>query len=482
MSTFECFVGKKWSNNTIRRNTPLIFVNCVISLLLIIILFTIIYKRTGILMILLPLTFLVLLINFKEIISLRNISLCVFFFTFVIGSHLHFTSNGIRKDLCVDFVIYSLFYIFGYNYYYILPKNIIIKVNKVNNQRAIYCKHLLERIFWFLLLLRCGVFSIKIVKVGFYNWWAGEMLVKSIQQYAEGGSQVAIIILSNWFVNIIVWTSVIFYVSICRLSNSRPRLGLPVLLLVVFPLLELSRGGVFTGVLFLLVASRLLGGRKSVLIILTSVIVVIIIASFIGALREKALRPGLDLFRSSGLIQMLGNTIAGEFSQVVAYREIKDNIGQLGYQYGKTIALPFVTKPIPRAIWPEKPLNSSAYYMYYFHPDSAKAGFFLAPTIFGDLYLNFGFVGCIIGAFFWGLINAFADGVITGRLKTVSYVKLALSILLFVNCYSLVRNNISDSVFSVLLTCIGVILYGRFLSPYNKLKRYQVNDTDANRH
>lgn len=82
--------------------------------------------------------------------------------------------------------------------------------------------------------------------------------------------------------------------------------------------------------------------------------------------------------------------------------EHKQCFGNL--QYGKTIIMPVIQKPIPRSIWKNKTLNGAAVYTENMYPGSLESGYAIAPGICFDLFLNFGIIGTLI---FFALLGAF---------------------------------------------------------------------------
>ena len=61
-----------------------------------------------------------------------------------------------------------------------------------------------------------------------------------------------------------------------------------------------------------------------------------------------------------------------------------------------------ITMPIPRSLWPGKPEEVTRIFASLLRPDGPP-GLTIPPTIMGDLYVNFGYVG-IPGMVVWGLI------------------------------------------------------------------------------
>lgn len=78
----------------------------------------------------------------------------------------------------------------------------------------------------------------------------------------------------------------------------------------------------------------------------------------------------------------------------------------LPYQSGATIA-GYLIAPVPRAIWPDKPLISVGPQIGSAIYGNERSG--VPPGMFGDMYLNFGVAGILLGSVALGLILAAVD-------------------------------------------------------------------------
>lgn len=82
------------------------------------------------------------------------------------------------------------------------------------------------------------------------------------------------------------------------------------------------------------------------------------------------------------------------------FQEIPDRVNFL---FGLGF-LQLLIHPIPRILWPSKPMQPSSYFMEQVLPEFYTYGTGFASSIFGDLYWNFGVLGIPIGMFFIGLL------------------------------------------------------------------------------
>jgi oligosaccharide repeat unit polymerase len=71
--------------------------------------------------------------------------------------------------------------------------------------------------------------------------------------------------------------------------------------------------------------------------------------------------------------------------------------------YGATY-LKFIYQFIPRVIWPNKPIDVTTMMSELFRPGQVAKGDSYGPTLFGEMYYNFGISGIVIGCFVVGIV------------------------------------------------------------------------------
>jgi hypothetical protein len=74
------------------------------------------------------------------------------------------------------------------------------------------------------------------------------------------------------------------------------------------------------------------------------------------------------------------------------------------YLYGQSYYR-LLFAPIPRFVWPTKPLNTQRVFAQVVEPSAAATGLTLPPGLVGDMYINFGYLG-VLGMFVLGVIFA----------------------------------------------------------------------------
>lgn len=75
---------------------------------------------------------------------------------------------------------------------------------------------------------------------------------------------------------------------------------------------------------------------------------------------------------------------------------------RIRYQLGRTY-LEAVTRPVPRALWPEKPRAAETQLMAEIWPQLSSANVGFAFSLFGEPYLNFGPLGVVLMALVFGV-------------------------------------------------------------------------------
>jgi hypothetical protein len=78
------------------------------------------------------------------------------------------------------------------------------------------------------------------------------------------------------------------------------------------------------------------------------------------------------------------------------------------YRYGKTLLVALLS-PIPRAIWPDKPIGLGKELTWYLGPYYARTydpnrGLSITPTLVGDFYANLGVFGILLGGLVLGVV------------------------------------------------------------------------------
>ena len=313
--------------------------------------------------------------------------------------------------------------------------------------------------------------ALKIATYGVGSFYGGQALVDQFATYGAASVSGGVTQIVNFFLRYTSIAAVVIYVQASLSAAVGIRYRYPLVLLVGLPILSLARSDALIGAGFVLViygverriAARPSGsnshqvtptvapvGRKRTrrsLAMATIMVTALLAALVIGGLRQSRMSPAANvsaLERSVPLLQ-------SEFTPIQAYAEIKENQEILGRPYGSTIVWPLVFKVVPRGLFPGKPNNSGAYYMSKVRPLEFAAGYALPPTFFGDIFLNFGTVGAILGCLLLGFVAARLDV----AYKEPQLSRIAWFLIVYANFYSLLRSPLSESLAGLLLTTLA---------------------------
>lgn len=184
---------------------------------------------------------------------------------------------------------------------------------------------------------------------------------------------------------------------------------------------------------------------------------IVLFAGTIGVIRALGTES-----KSSELAIVLSSEMSIEFDNYVEVFNMFDNRNGLG---GSTI-VPVFTIPIPRAIFPEKEKYKTAgeYFKDYHNHDHIRIGERL--TYVGELYMNWGRIGIIIGMIIMG--------VILGWLSDASkYLMSSSSIYIYIQTIISVTSFIAGDIASVV---VNFIMTNMIIIMYVILKRVHIFD------
>jgi oligosaccharide repeat unit polymerase len=110
------------------------------------------------------------------------------------------------------------------------------------------------------------------------------------------------------------------------------------------------------------------------------------------------------------LSQVVNREFEGNFLQLQVLTELVDRMPEeLPYQHGRTL-LSLFTMPVPRWLWPDKPLPAAGVFTMSFWPDKWLEGGTSMPTgLVGELYMNFASLGVAAGMWLFGRVYARAE-------------------------------------------------------------------------
>jgi len=380
----------------------------------------------------------------SRLLLLRNWYIGYVVLVFVIGGHLLWPDPD---ALMIDALIYIAAFLLGY---WLFGRG-AISASRPGPRTPLW---VLRRVLLMLVFARVGLIVYQIAFVyGLTDYFSGAALVRQLNVYGQ------LDIGNGWFViltnilNLSTVAACAYYLRECLAQESAPRFGLVAGLMVGMPLLALQRSSVLFGVAFLSVAYAFIARvrREKVAAKVTAAAVAGILALgvgvFLGLLREDAFTHGAVSNQSFG--DRVFNLAEGEMSPIIVYATFEADAGKLvDYQHGQTILSPLLFKLVPRNWYTDKPINSGAFYATQYQPAAFAAGYSMAPSLWGALYLNFGYVGTIVGSFLLGMLTARLDRIYRER----RIEELGWYLIVYYSYYSVLRDDVTNAATVLVLT------------------------------
>ena len=157
---------------------------------------------------------------------------------------------------------------------------------------------------------------------------------------------------------------------------------------------------IFSPIIFTYISNNKRVKFRTIISILGIIVIVMGLMQFI----RGALRSGNSIDWASFDSNIFIESIKGNFDVYKTFYGIVNAVpSQLDYQWGMASIVSVVTMLIPRAIWPQKPISPLITELYRFcGPLAAQSGQAM-PNI-SEFYLDFGWFGCVIGFFIYGIL------------------------------------------------------------------------------
>jgi oligosaccharide repeat unit polymerase len=265
-------------------------------------------------------------------------------------------------------------------------------------------------LFFFAIITFISLF-LYVQKLGIVGTLAMKFSAKRSLILEGGNYQYASLGYYRWGASLL---SYVFYFSLILLIRSRRKLfsltGIVVLLIgilsIIFPVLTSSRAGVLFHIINAILIWHYLKRPISFRILMSTVSIAVAIFILLTALRIMGHRNRVlgidDFFEPEKMIEsVIGNRNLFCVAKTAHILEAVPD--KLEYQYGKTF-LTWVFAPIPRTLWKEKPVVRIGNELgeAIFQRRDKSTG--VPPGFIGELYMNFGFMGILIGMYFLGLL------------------------------------------------------------------------------
>jgi hypothetical protein len=426
----------------------------------------------------------VAVINLKHVFCLKNYFLAYVMLLFGVGGQ-HFATGNVTLSL--DLISYVLIFLLGYELAARASDNSRWQPEPQVAEGSAADRDVAQR----LLIAVLGGWTVllagQLLVYGVGDFYGGTSLADRIARYGRPDFVNGLLTAAEQGLSMVTVAVAVYYIHRCVMRQSTPNFVLLSLVFMVVPIALLRRADNAIGTLFLVAtqpaASRLVGARYS-LIRTVPFVIASLLLSFgssivIGSLRETSRPlppPTPPAVTASAAPSIEGPVVVvvpsspqplpplltpertdrliySELSPIIAYRDIRENPADFGYSFGATILPPLALKIIPRSWLPDKPISSSAFYMNRRDPSALASGYVLPVTIFGDALLNFGYAGCLAVAMIIGLVAGRLDRVLTHRMAR----DFPIFLIIFYYFYVILRNDLANSLASVMLTVLVYI-------------------------
>lgn len=262
-----------------------------------------------------------------------------------------------------------------------------------------------------------------------------------------------------------------------RIYNKKNLLIWLILLIVSIALLLLTggRSSILYGVMTLFIMVHYLKKQVSVTtsIIGGGTLFFFVVIVYRVVLRDKYFKANDDLSTFTILINAIKDFPRYFFGgydvlQFDALLTLLANKAQYTFLYGETLLAALVS-PIPRSLYPEKGYGAMAYFTktffpHFYYPNNVEVN----VSYIGEMYLNFGLLGIIIGMFILALVL----GVMYKRfIMNQSVICFFLYTITIVRVISLIRGDIFNFWVYYIQDIAPIILVLLFLGMGNKKKR-----------
>ncbi len=213
-------------------------------------------------------------------------------------------------------------------------------------------------------------------------------------------------------VNLLLVVAIIWWVrSLLTQTRRGPVFWMFVALALAGAALQGSKSILFIGVVWAALLWHRLGRRiPNRVILIGGVTVFVALGAYALVLREyfavgQFVTIDPDFITPEALWFLVKRELGGNFIQLQTLSVLVDRMpADLDYQYGQTY-LATLALPVPRGLWPGKPLPSTGVFTTAFWPDSwYEAGTSLPPGLMGEMYMNFHIVGVFAGMLAFGAL------------------------------------------------------------------------------
>ncbi|KHT43159.1 O-antigen polymerase [Vibrio sinaloensis] len=301
-----------------------------------------------------------------------------------------------KDDLVLPLFYYLIFIFFFTLALIIKNKKIILITYKNLSNRVVVSSTLIIRSF---VLVTIGI-AVYATKMGTLNpvELISNVLANRIDMQNSGGLYV------QTFVLLILQTSLFINAVMYFKTKNRLLLLSTFIILVINFLVTFTLGGrgmIIVPILMLFFYKYKITGRSDWIRIISFVFVFIIFSGWYGMYRD-----GVTSVNNTIVISDVLGNILDRYVQFDNFIRVVKN--PVDYYIGQSF-VDFLSSPIPRSIFPDKPYNFNSQMTQIYHPAQAERFLVTDFTMLSELLLNFGIVGIVVGSFLFGRLISYLN-------------------------------------------------------------------------
>lgn len=318
---------------------------------------------------------------------------------FIIACEISFTIKGLnilgiekfsQKDFNEAFILYIIFIIgvlIG-SRVYIFDKIISTYNNlakRTINKRKFF-------IYFIIAIPLCILLYLKMLGTSNFSIIFSNLLNNRMLFQNSGGLYVQTVILT--LLKISVYILFIFILLKERFSYKKILFVISFLILLLITLSLGGRGEIIFPIIALLFIYERIRNKVSIKRLLMLGVIIVIFSGWYGMLRDG------ENIQETNISDNINNVL-NRYVQLDNLIRLASN--PVEYKFGQSF-VDFVLSPIPRNILPNKPYPFNSQMTQIYLPEQAERKIVSDFTAVGELYLNFGYLGILIGGILFGAI------------------------------------------------------------------------------
>lgn len=310
------------------------------------------------------------------------------------GMYILDTDKFPSADLVLPLLYYIIFIFFFTIGLLIKNKRVISSSYQMLSERMIRSSSLIMLSF----ILVLFALSIYILKMGTLNpsELIANVLGNRIEMQNSGG------LYSQTLVLLILQTSLFINLIVLLKTKKKKYLASVSILLVINFLVTFTLGGrgmIIIPILVLFFYKYKITQRSDWIKIVFFSIAFLIFSGWYGMYRDGVTTESSTILISDVIGNVLDRYV--QFDNFI--RVVRQPVD---YYFGQSF-VDFLSSPIPRSIYPDKPYNFNSQMTQIYHPIQAERFLVTDFTMLSELLLNFGVIGIVVGGFFFGRVISY---------------------------------------------------------------------------